>query len=153
MTPTPRTVATFKSDTFNKSEEKDYFINPSCFGDDAARWLIGRLREAGLKTDDEPGQEDFGWYFDFELPEGRHCCVLGYRPGDIDDANGDWIVWLERSRGLIGSTGLHARQRRPRGRFHGSGRPGAGRPEVGSLRWHLRQDFDANREDLAGERP
>jgi hypothetical protein len=38
-----RTIATFNSDAFNTTEEKDYFINPSCFGDDAARWLLNSL--------------------------------------------------------------------------------------------------------------
>ena len=59
-----------------------------------------RLREAGIKTDDEPGQEDFGWYFCFEVPAGSHCCVLGYQD---DEPEGLWHLSIERNRGFIGS--------------------------------------------------
>ena len=95
-----RTEATFKSAAFNTTETRPYFINPECYGDDLAQWMMARLRAAGYKTADEPGQEDFGWYFDFEVPAGTHCVVLGYQP---DDPEGQWILTLERSRGLIGS--------------------------------------------------
>jgi hypothetical protein len=95
-----RTEATFRSSAFNTSEEKAYFIHPGCFGDDLAKWMIVRLRANGLRTDDEPGQEDFGWYFEFEVAAGKHCCVLGYQP---DDPEGRWLLWLERSRGFLGS--------------------------------------------------
>ena len=37
----------FRSDAFNTSETKDYFINECCFGDDLARWLIEQLRARG----------------------------------------------------------------------------------------------------------
>jgi len=94
------TEATFRSSAFNTSEVKPYFINPCCFGDDLAKWMIARLREIGIQTDGEPGQEDFGWYFEFEVPAGKHCCVLGYQD---DDPEGRWCLWLERSRGFLGS--------------------------------------------------
>jgi hypothetical protein len=44
-----KTVATFQSSAFNTTVTKDYFINPECFGDDLARWLITRLRATGTK--------------------------------------------------------------------------------------------------------
>jgi len=83
------TEVTFQSDGFNTSESRPYFINPECYGDDLAKWMMERLRATGYKTADEPGQEDFGWYFDFEVPAGPHCCVIGYQP---DDPEGQWIV-------------------------------------------------------------
>jgi hypothetical protein len=95
-----QTEATFRSSAFNTSEVKPYFINPCCFGDDLAKWMIARMRAAGLQTDDEPRQEDFGWYFEFEVPAGMHCCLLGYQEGDPE---GRWLLWLERSRGFLGS--------------------------------------------------
>lgn len=94
------TEATFRSSAFNTSEGKSYFINDCCFGDDLAKWMMARLRRRGIHTDDEPGQEDFGWYFEFAVPSGRHCCILAYQP---DDAEGLWHLSLERSRGFIGS--------------------------------------------------
>jgi hypothetical protein len=95
-----RTEATFHSSAFNTSEVKSYFINPCCFGDDLAMWMMARLRAAGVRTGDEPRQEDFGWYFEFDVPAGTHCCVLGYQEGDPE---GRWLLWLERSRGFVGS--------------------------------------------------
>jgi hypothetical protein len=95
-----RTEATFRSSAFNFSEAKSYFINPCCFGDDLARWMMARLRTAGVRTADEPRQEDFGWYFEFEVPAGKHCCLLGYQEGHPE---GRWLLWVERSRGFLGS--------------------------------------------------
>jgi hypothetical protein len=93
-----RTEARFRSSAFNTTQVRDYFINDCCFGDDLAKWMMARLRAAGVDTAPEPGQEDFGWYFDFTTPAGRHCCILGYQ-----DEEGVWHLWLERDRGLIGS--------------------------------------------------
>jgi len=58
----------FESNAFNTSIEGENFINPGCFGDDVARWLIGQLRADGHVTE-EPRQEDFGWYFTSRSPE------------------------------------------------------------------------------------
>src|SRR5262245_9384590 len=92
--------ASFKSSAFNTSDVREYFINDCCFGDDLAKWLIARLRAAGLDTDDEPGQEDFGWYFNFHVAAGPHCCVVAYHE---DEPEGTWHVTLERQLGLIRS--------------------------------------------------
>jgi hypothetical protein len=100
MRATIRTVVTFESAAFNRSEHKDYFINPGCFGDDVAVWLIQELRNRKQETAATPGQEDFGWYFNFRVSGTEHSFVLGYRPGD-ETESGVWIGWLERSRGLI----------------------------------------------------
>jgi len=59
-------------------------------------------RGQGVRTDDEPGQEDFGWYLNFESSGISHCLVLLYRPDDVRDG-ATWIGRLERSRGLIGT--------------------------------------------------
>ncbi|SRR5258708_17724736 len=148
-----RTLVTFQTRSFNTSDEKEYFINPCCFGDDACKWLIGQLRENGVKTDDEPGQEDFGWYFNFAPPEGEHCCVVGYRPGDTDDDDGDWIIWVEKSKGLLGSI------------FGGRNKgisPSAlskihtvltNASEISNVKWHERADFDRGREEMGSATP
>jgi hypothetical protein len=93
-----RTVVTFESAAFNMAEPKDYFINPCCFGDDVARWLIGELHKQGFEADEKPGQEDFGWYLNFGATGIGHTFVIGYRPNGESEA-GTWIGWLERSRG------------------------------------------------------
>ena len=97
-----RTVVTFESTAFNMAEPKAYFINPCCFGDDVAKWLIGELRKQGVEADEKPDQEDFGWYLNFEVTGAGHTFVIGHRPAGESEA-GTWIGWLERSRGFIGS--------------------------------------------------
>lgn len=142
-----RTVATFRSSAFNNSQERAYFITPGCFGDDLARWLISRLRADGTTTDAEPGQEDFGWYFHFEVAEGPHTCVIASRPGT------DWVIWTERRRGFLSS--LFSGRNRGISRTAVTALHGAlvDAPEIVDLRWHDRQDFDAGREDRASSEP
>jgi len=97
-----RTEVHFRSTTFNCTESKDYFINDCCFGDDVARWLIHQLRSRGVRTADEPGQEDFGWYFTFYVGTTEHCFVVSFQPND--PSTGDqWLGWVERHKGLLGS--------------------------------------------------
>jgi hypothetical protein len=157
-----RTMVTFESRGFNVSEPRDYFINRCCYGDDVAKWLIARLRARGIAADSEPGQEDFGWYLLFDVPEGRHCCVVGYRPADGADP-GVWLAIIERHRGFIGSV----LGRRNRGiaasataAIHAAltaaaaeADAGAGANEIRNVRWHLKDDFDHGREELGSPEP
>lgn len=98
-----RTLVTFESTALNTRQARDYFINPGCFGDDTCRWLMERVHARGVSTDPEPRQEDSGWYFDFAVPEGEHCCVVGLRPAGSESEPGVWIVWIERKRTFLGS--------------------------------------------------
>lgn len=95
-----KTEVHFHSMAFNCTESKDYFINPCCWGDDVCRWLISGLRAETIKTDDEPGQEDFGWYFCFEAGGCSHCFVVGFQPSDPDSGD-QWLGWIERDVGLV----------------------------------------------------
>jgi hypothetical protein len=126
--------ATFRSSAFNTSEAKPYFINPCCFGDDLARWMMVRLRAAGVKTDEQPGQEDFGWYFNFETSAGRHCCILAYQE---DDPEGLWHLSLERNRGFVGSV-LGMRQRGIDPSAIEAIRNILSAPEIRELDWQMR---------------
>ena len=53
MSENVRTHVTFVTRLFNTEEVKDYFINPICFGDDCAQWLIDRLVSQGSEKVDE----------------------------------------------------------------------------------------------------
>lgn len=97
-----KTALAFRSAAFNTTTTKAYFINPECYGDDVARWLIAKLRANGYPTDEQPGQEDFGWYLRFDVQGVKHDVVIGFRP-DSHDGAGEWLCWIERSAGLIGS--------------------------------------------------
>jgi hypothetical protein len=92
-----KTVAVFESTAFNHSEPQEYFINPCCFGDDLAKWLMGELAQRGVRVDDEPGQEDFGWYFEYSVNEERYCLVIS------SDGEGEWYLVLERACGMLAS--------------------------------------------------
>ena len=97
-----KTEVHFRSTAFNCTEPKDYFINDCCFGDDVARWLIQQLRAQGIQTDDEPDQEDFGWYLTFHAGGVEHCFIIGFQPND--PVTGDqWLGSIERHAGFLGS--------------------------------------------------
>jgi len=96
------TEFSFKSTAFNCTQPREYFINPGCFGDDLARWLIAKLKERGIETGSGPGQEDFGWYFTFWVSDVEHCLVLGFQPND-PSAGDQWLGWLERQAGFLSS--------------------------------------------------
>jgi len=152
MNPNIRTVVTFESTAFNMADPKEYFINPCCFGDDVAKWVIGELRKQGLETDEKPGQEDSGWYLHFEVAGSGHCFVIGHRPTGETEA-GTWIGWLERSRGFIGSV-LGGRKRRIQ--------PPAAEaihkilsssPLIRDVRWHFQCDFDKGYDERGASSP
>jgi hypothetical protein len=91
----------FKTSAFNTTVQRDYFKNPSCFGDDAARWIMVELGTRGFHTDLEPSQQNFGWYFTFEAGGANHTTVIGYRPAAYG-GEGEWICWVERKAGRLG---------------------------------------------------
>jgi len=147
-----RTVASFRSAAFNTSEPKPEFMNRGVIGEDLARWLIARLRSAGAETDDQPGQEDFGWYFNFAVPEGWHTCVIGLRPGSSGSPP-DWVVWTERRRGFLSSIiGGRSRGISPFAVMLVHMTLSTA-PEISELRWHERKAFDSGREDGAASEP
>ncbi len=147
-----RTLVTFNSAVFNTTQTKDYFINPGCFGDDVCKWLISEFRAKGIETDKEPGQEDFGWYFNFKMSEGPHCIVIGYRPEDNKE-KGVWIGWLERKCGFIGSL-LGGRKRGISTGAIGTVHQVLSNSEkIQDVRWHSQGDFDKGKEDLGSPNP
>jgi hypothetical protein len=147
-----RTIVTFRSSAFNTNDPKDYFINPCCFGDDVANWLIGELRKLGVKTDDQPGQEDFGWYLNLSVAEVSHTFVMLFRP---DDGNGQgaWIGWLERNRNFIGSVfGARSRGIDPVAAetLH---RVLVSSSLVRDVRWHFPREFNRGLEEPGAASP
>jgi hypothetical protein len=122
------------------------------FGDDVAKWLIEQLRRLGYETTDSPGQEDFGWYLNFKVNGAGHCFVVGYRSGGSNE-EGVWIGWLERSRSLLPSI-LWGRKRgispQAVNAIHSVLK---GDPAIQNVHWHLKRDFDNNREELGASIP
>jgi hypothetical protein len=90
----PPTLVTFLSTAFNTSEPKKYFINPRCFGDDAANWLMNELAQRDASLDRSIGQEDFGWYVRFRFDRAKYDFIVEFR-------NPDWVGWLQRRRTIL----------------------------------------------------
>lgn len=147
-----RTVVTFESPTFNTTEQKEYFINESCYGDDLAHALMDQLRSHGYQTDTEPGQEDFGWSFGFRAGDTDYRFVIGNRPADENDAP-LWTGWVERKVGLMGTIfgarnrGIHLAA------INAMNSAISALAQVRNIRWHCKKDFDAGREQLGQARP
>ena len=117
-------------------------MNPCCFGDDVAKWLIELLRGKGYQTAETPVQEDFGWFFTFAVSDIEHCFVIGHRPGDCKTED-SWIGWLERSRGFVASAlGGRKRDIQPDA-VHAIHEILSNSPQIRNVRWHLQRDFDS----------
>src|SRR5262245_30876763 len=101
MSPIPRSDLLFTTDRFNLSQPREYFINECCYGDDAARWFVEQLRARGLAVT-EPGQEDWGWYFDAEFGGASYFVgVGGNSDGDSSHPDrGEWRLIVEKHRTL-----------------------------------------------------
>jgi hypothetical protein len=152
MTDAVTTVVTFQSDLFNKTESRDYFINPDCFGDDVCLFLVTSLRAAGVDCDD-PAQEDWGWYFRFHTGDVAHKFACSLRrdwpspnsnEGQSDQA---WIGFLEPEQGRLALFGIgkKAVQIEAVRKIHTALTSASG---ITAVLWHKASDFDKGNEDL-----
>ena len=142
-----RTLVTFRTTKFNTSENKPYYINPGCFGDDVAEWIAEQLKASGARVDSNPRQEDFGWYLGFQYGLYSYDFVIGHNP------DGYWIGWLERKRGLLGSAfGMRKKgiQLDAANAIHSIL---VSSSDISHIRWHNQDDFDALKEELGTETP
>lgn len=146
-----RTVVTFRTARFNTTKTLENFINPCCYGEDLCNWLIDGLTEAGFECA-EPDQEDFGWYFNFETPDGQYCFVCGARSEDGEEPP-VWIGWVERNSGVVASL-FGARNKNiaasATGAIHALL---AASPDISEIRWHEKYDFDAGDEESGADTP
>jgi hypothetical protein len=147
-----RNIATFRSTTFNATDPKPYFINPCCFGDDLAQWLISQLRARSVETENEPGQEDFGWYLGLRLAGTRYFLIITFRPDDVVEGK-TWIIRIERNCGLIA-------------RAFGGQKRGidvavpqllrsilTDAAHIEDVRWHSSEEFEKESEEFYGLKP
>lgn len=115
--------------------------------------MIHQLRERGVDADSEPGQEDFGWYFNFQVAGTPHTFVIGHSPDLVEGGEGTWIGWIERNRGLVGSLlGGRTRGINPAApqTLHSIL---SSSPQIEDVQWHFRRDFDKGREELGASAP
>ena len=100
MSENVRTHVTFVTRLFNTEEVKDYFINPCCFGDDCAQWLIDRLLSQRCENVNErPTQEDWGWCF--SILAGQRDFMIGVGLYEDEDSPNTWLVLIESQLGWL----------------------------------------------------
>ena len=94
MSDNARTHVTFVTELFNTEEAKDYFINPNCFGDDCAQWLIDGLISQRIEDlDKQPTQEDWGWLF--SVTKDQRNFLIGVGLCEDDEAPNTWLVFIK----------------------------------------------------------
>jgi len=141
MTETAPTHVTFVTRLFNAEDVKDYFINPCCFGDDCAQWLIDRLVSHGIeKLDERPTQEDWGWCF--SVTTGQLNFMIGVGLCEDEGSPNTWLVFIESQLSWL--------SRRLFGRSDDAelltvcrmiDRALKSAPEISDVRWHTKEDW------------
>ncbi|MBN1516043.1 hypothetical protein JXA32_05705 [Candidatus Sumerlaeota bacterium] len=91
----------FETDHFNRTEVRDYFINPCCFGDDVATWLMAQLEKRHVNVA-KIYQEDWGWELDCEFGGSRYFLSIVLVAGDQDGDYGEWRIYVTKQCSLIG---------------------------------------------------
>jgi hypothetical protein len=134
---TVRTHVTFRTNRFNQTEVQPHFINPNCFGDDCAAWLVGGLRERGWADVSEPWQEDWGWQTSTARDGHKYLISVGL----MEEDDPEWLVHVQEHTGfltrLLGKAGPSALRDLVLG-IHDVLIFG---PEVGQVRWHFQDLF------------
>ncbi|MGH9900899.1 MAG: hypothetical protein ACRD68_03565 [Pyrinomonadaceae bacterium] len=90
---------TFKTDMFDNKEPKPHFINPRCFGEDIACWLLARLNRDRYSLGD-PIQEDDGWGFWANVSGERYWTAIGVTDESIGENVAEWVVMVANDPGL-----------------------------------------------------
>ncbi|WP_445362224.1 hypothetical protein ACJJIQ_10060 [Microbulbifer sp. ANSA003] len=91
---------TFETDVFTLTEEKDNFINPCCFGEDAADWFKPQMESAGIEVLDTY-QEDWGWEISCSFKGNKYFIGLGGTPETEGKNNGEWRVMVTKPRSIV----------------------------------------------------
>lgn len=165
MSRTLTTVVTFQSNRFNKTESRDYFINPDCFGDDTCEFLIRELEALNVDCDSRPTQEDWGWCFHFRVRGLKYLFGCGLRRdwpveakssyASVDEGAWDeaWICFVKRDeKNLLSILGLskQAVEFEAVDLIH---RALSSSGEIAEILWHDSKDFDTGNEALGTAAP
>lgn len=91
----------FRSSRFNLSKVEEHFINPCCFGEDVAAWLIPKLAVKDIETA-KPYQEDWGWEIPARCGEDSYFVCIS---GNADDSGtlkdeGQWRIMVVKRRSI-----------------------------------------------------
>ena len=96
---------TVETDLFEHREVKPHFINPCCFGEDFAGWLL--LEIAPLTGDgfefSPPIQEDYGWGFSAQRGKDKFWVALSYVGDGPTEEPAQFVVSVTAPRKLFRS--------------------------------------------------
>jgi len=90
------------TDLFEHQQVKPHFINPCCFGEDFAAWLLNELaplRAAGFEFS-EPIQEDYGWGVWANRGTDPFWIALSYCGDGPGEEPAEWMVSVNYEAGL-----------------------------------------------------
>ncbi len=92
---------TVETDLFNHKEVKPHFINPCCFGEDFAAWLLATVKPSlsGYELS-EPIQEDYGWGFWARRGKDAFWIALSFVGEGPTEEPGEWVVSVNYDPGL-----------------------------------------------------
>ncbi len=91
-----------ETDLFEHRQIKPHFINPCCFGEDFAAWLIGKLAplaDSGFNFS-EPIQEDYGWGFWARYGKDPFWVALSYVGNGPQEPPAQWVISVNYDPGL-----------------------------------------------------
>jgi hypothetical protein len=90
------------TDLFEHRQVGPHFINPCCFGEDFAGWLLAELaslREGGFEFS-EPIQEDYGWGVWCRHGDDPYWIALSYCGDGPTEEPAEWVVSVNYDPGL-----------------------------------------------------
>ena len=79
------------TELFEVTTPGDHFINPRCFGEDFAAWLVTRLGAIGISCS-EPIQEDWGWALIVPYQGSRFTVAIGVMDESIGETPALWRI-------------------------------------------------------------
>jgi len=88
----------FRSALFENKEPKPHFINPICFGEDLAAWLIEKIRPT-ISELSEPIQEDYGWGFWATISGAPYWVAIAINEESIGQEVAEWYVSVAHEAG------------------------------------------------------
>jgi hypothetical protein len=96
-----RPLITVETDLFEHREVKAHFVNPCCFGEDFAAWLIAEISQTNLDFQlSEPIQEDYGWGFWARQREHKFWVAISYVGDGPQESPAQWVISVVPDPGL-----------------------------------------------------
>jgi hypothetical protein len=84
----------FRTDQFESRTPQPHFINPNCFGEDLAHWLLHRMQ--GMRFGfSAVFQEDYGWGF---WTDGQYWTAIGLMEESGEPP--EWLISVDYDPGL-----------------------------------------------------